>query len=345
MTTITPETNARIDALEARLTELAQRVADLTAENQRLRSANSPDTAEAQAGTWAVSRRGLIAAAAVPAGALLMGRSGPAAAADGGNVIAGQETQATNTTRVVSSAGHGLDGVTNSAVDGRAGVEGKAAATTGVTYGVWGKSDSIAGTGVFGEARAGSGSTVGVKGVSYTTDDGIGVYGEAMSGSPGIYCYGVYGAANGGPGGTGIRGEAKHPSGATIGVDGEVDSPIGVAVWGSNRAAESGKAVAVQGDTEGPTGRGVYGFAKHNSGVNYGVYGETNSTSAGFALYGQGRFKATGRCFLGAPASAPPDATLTKGGISFYLNTSTNRLKIRVKYPDGTLKTGSIALT
>jgi hypothetical protein len=274
-----------------------------------------------------------------------MSRSGPAVAADGDEVIAGQEAWTTSTTRVVSSAGHGRDGVTNSSVDGRAGVEGKAAAPTGKTCGVRGKSNSIAGTGVSGEARAGSGSTVGVKGVSYPTDDGIGVYGEAMSGSPGIFCYGVYGAANGGPGGTGIRGEAKHPSGATIGVDGEGASPAGVAVWESNRAAESGEAVGVQGDTVSPTGRGVYGCAMHSSGVNYGVYGETNSTSAGFALYRKGRFTATGRCFLGAPASAPPDATLTRDGISFYLHPVTNRLKIRVKYPDGTLKTGSIALT
>lgn len=345
MNTMTAETNARIDALEARLAELAHRVADLTAENERLRSAPTQRPGgESETAQRSMSRRGLIAAAAIPAGALLMGKSGPAAAADGDNVLAGQETQTTNTTRVVSSAGHGLDGVTNSAVNGRAGVEGKAAATSGQVYGVWGKSDSTAGTGVFGEARAGSGSTVGVRGVSYTTDDGIGVYGEAMSGSPGVYCFGVLGAANGGPSGTGIHGEAMHPSGLTIGVEGEVASPSGSGVYGSNSASASGTAIGVEGATQGPTGRGVYGLALHQSGVNYGVYGETKSSSAGFALYGKGRFKATGRCFLGAPASAPPAATLTNGGISFYLDTAANRLKVRVKYPDGTLKTASIPL-
>jgi hypothetical protein len=43
-------------------------------------------------------------------------------------------------------------------VDRRADVEGKAAAITGKTYGVWGKSNSIAGIGVFGKASATSGA-------------------------------------------------------------------------------------------------------------------------------------------------------------------------------------------
>jgi cell division protein FtsB len=48
MITVAPEPNARLDALQARLTGLAQRVADLTTENERLRSGNSPGMAEPQ---------------------------------------------------------------------------------------------------------------------------------------------------------------------------------------------------------------------------------------------------------------------------------------------------------
>ncbi len=77
--------------------------------------------------------------------------------------------------------------------------------------------------------------------------------------------------------------------------------------------------------------------------MTYGVYGECASDS-GFALYGRGRLKATGRCFLGAPAGRPNDNLLTKGGISFYLDPQSDRLKVRVKYPNGTLKTGAIPL-
>jgi hypothetical protein len=62
------------------------------------------------------------------------------------------------------------------------------------------------------------------------------------------------------------------------------------------------------------------------------VKGVSNTTDNGIGVYGEA-------------TSAPRDATLSKGGISFYRKPAANWLKIRVKYPDGTLKTGSIALT
>ena len=43
--------------------------------------------------------------------------------------------------------------------------------------------------------------------------------------------------------------------------------------------------------------------------------------------------------------AAPPDEDLANGQISFYLDEAGNALKVRVKYSDGTLKTGTVNLT
>jgi hypothetical protein len=45
-----------------------------------------------------------------------------------------------------------------------------------------------------------------------------------------------------------------------------------------------------------------------------------------------------------APAAAPTDGNLANGQISFYLDESGNNLKVRVRYSDGTLKTGTLAV-
>jgi hypothetical protein len=49
-----------------------------------------------------------------------------------------------------------------------------------------------------------------------------------------------------------------------------------------------------------------------------------------------------GRCAVGTPNSAPNDKTLPGETISFYLDQANNQLRVRVKYSDGTLKTGVI---
>ena len=50
------------------------------------------------------------------------------------------------------------------------------------------------------------------------------------------------------------------------------------------------------------------------------------------------------RPFLSAPNSAPVDADIHNGQISFWINQTTNDLVFRVKYSTGILKTGSISL-
>jgi hypothetical protein len=73
------------------------------------------------------------------------------------------------------------------------------------------------------------------------------------------------------------------------------------------------------------------------------VFGRADSPD-GYAVRAVGRLKSTGRTFLGTPTTAPADTDLDQGVISFHLDEATNTLKVRVKYSNGTLKTGSIAL-
>lgn len=53
----------------------------------------------------------------------------------------------------------------------------------------------------------------------------------------------------------------------------------------------------------------------------------------------------TGRAYLGCPDLAPTDSFIENGQWTGYLDVAGNKLKFRVRYPDGTLKTGEIALT
>lgn len=51
------------------------------------------------------------------------------------------------------------------------------------------------------------------------------------------------------------------------------------------------------------------------------------------------------RCFLGAPSTQPDSSALALNQITFYIDESTDKLKVKVKYHDGTVKTGEIALS
>lgn len=53
----------------------------------------------------------------------------------------------------------------------------------------------------------------------------------------------------------------------------------------------------------------------------------------------------TGRVYLGSPDLAPTDSEIDNGQFTFYLDVASNKLKVRVRYPDGTLKDGELALT
>ena len=66
------------------------------------------------------------------------------------------------------------------------------------------------------------------------------------------------------------------------------------------------------------------------------------STSDGTAV---AKFMGDNTVILGAKNTAPTDANLMAGSISFYLDETGHNLKVRVKYADGaTLKTGTLAV-
>lgn len=62
-------------------------------------------------------------------------------------------------------------------------------------------------------------------------------------------------------------------------------------------------------------------------------------------MYADGRLKTTGRAFLAVPSDPPSNVDIDNSGMTFYLEEGTNTLHVRVKYADGTVKNGSIALT
>ena len=53
----------------------------------------------------------------------------------------------------------------------------------------------------------------------------------------------------------------------------------------------------------------------------------------------------SGATVLGTPNSAISDFNLHSGSVTFYLDEGNHKLKFRVRYVDGTLKTGDISLS
>lgn len=87
----------------------------------------------------------------------------------------------------------------------------------------------------------------------------------------------------------------------------------------------------------------VMGAYMHAAGKNTHVFGVassevTFSQDDAFITYGL-------RAYLHAPNTAPTDADLKNSSISFWLDETNDALTFRVKYSDGTLKTGTVALT
>lgn len=119
--------------------------------------------------------------------------------------------------------------------------------TTGLAYGLFGRTDSSSGLGVYGYASASTGTNNGVAGISDSAS------------------------------GRGVFGQASSTTGTNMGVYGISNSTAGRGVFGQATATE-GVNYGVQGSSSSTAGRGVYGLASANSGANVGVYGATNST-------------------------------------------------------------------
>jgi hypothetical protein len=190
---------------------------------------------------------------------------------DTGDAIRGIST-------ATSGSSYGVYGRSYS-TEGR-GVYAWASATSGTTYGVRGDNSSTSGYGVYGLANATSGATHGVIGLSYSTS-GIGVAGWAMAtDGAGI---GIYGRSYS-TSGRGVSGWNSSTSGIAYGVYGLSSSTAGSGVFGTATAA-SGGTYGVFGQSASTSGRGVYGVAAATSGYTYGVRGDSSS-SDGYGLFG-----------------------------------------------------------
>jgi hypothetical protein len=161
-----------------------------------------------------------------------------------------------------SRDGTGVLGFSQS-TDGQAGVAGWANASSGQAYGVYGRSLSSGGIGLYGTAP-----TSGTLGIA-TSSSGVtyGVYGRNASyGGAGVYGISSYAS------GTGVRGQSN--SGAGV---------YGFSASGNGLEGSSGSGYGVYGSS---LTTGVMGVATSMSGTNYGVYGR-NSTSSGAGVYGK----------------------------------------------------------
>jgi hypothetical protein len=169
-------------------------------------------------------------------------------------------------------------GVYGTSVSGR-GVFGSATATSGITYGVFGRSESSTNwsAGVYGLANATSGDVWGVYGES-RSGIGKGVLGFASATSG--ESYGVYGVSAS-TSGSGVYGEASSTSGVTYGVFALSRSPDGAAVFGKNFAT-SGNST------------GVWGSTNSTASSASGVLGSEPGLGAGHAVYAIGSLAATG---------------------------------------------------
>jgi len=178
-----------------------------------------------------------------------------------------------------TGSGYGISGEASSTT-GR-GVYGNATAIAGLTHGIYGESSSVSGRGVTGRATATVGTTFGVRGVS-ASSIGYGVYGYA-SNTDGVN-YGVYGESDS-RFGTGVYGEVTDTdsAGQSCGVLGK-NAGLGSGVYGEVTAT-TGVTYGVYGYSQSTSGRGVYGFAFAGSGETYGVYG-TSWSMSGRGVYG-----------------------------------------------------------
>jgi hypothetical protein len=192
------------------------------------------------------SRRSVLAAVgvAVAGTATALGRPLTAAAANGAPTLLGKTNNATASTVISTTAGSGLYGKSSSTL-GR-GLFGLATATTGAAYGVYGTCASKDGGGVRGSATA-------------TTSTPNGVYGTTAA-----------------PSGSGVRGKNTAATGA------------GPGVYGESLASPDGQGVQGKGNRT-----GVSGYALATTGLTYGVYGQ-NLNYGGYALYGYGNGAVTG---------------------------------------------------
>jgi hypothetical protein len=136
--------------------------------------------------------------------------------------------------------------------------------------------------------------------------------------------FGVIGTSNG-DGAFGVQGHALG-AGGTVGVYGLVNSPAGIAVLGC--------------------------------GQQYGVSGYASDAN-GYAIHAMGNLKCDGKALVNAlecdgkatintiepPAAEPADGDIPVGCMTFTIDEQQDKLKVKIKFSDGSLRWGIVPLT
>ncbi len=207
--------------------------------------------------------------------------------ATGGAAITGHATATTGLTR-------GVIGRSDSP-DGR-GVQGYASSKTGRNYGVIGFTDSSDGSaaGVYGSATSSTGATSGVEGYTGSTQ-GTAVYGYAGTSSGATFGVRGHSASNQG---TGVYGFSSAPTGSTSGVQGRSASPNGVGVFGTSDAA-TGSAWGIFGSSGSTSGRAIGARAYSTTGTTYGIHSQVISNDGFSGYFTGGKFYVSGNVGIG----------------------------------------------
>jgi len=154
------------------------------------------------------------------------------------------------------------------------------------------------GSAVYALAQGPLGANQGVWGISHS-NIGVGVRGTALHEydreNPTVKSVGVGVRGNSKSlEGIGVEGVAETTTGENIGVRGESASKTGKGVYGeATNETLFATATGVQGVSASQFGKGVFGLASHTFGINYAVFGRTESPN-GFAGYFQGRVHVAG---------------------------------------------------
>ena len=134
-------------------------------------------------------------------------------------------------------------------------------------------------------------------------------------------------------------GDIEFEDDSDTGIDFEEDY-IALQTSGSAILVVSGSKVAI-----GPTPPGVGSFPSYRLDINgdiriRGNDIRDNSGSPAISFDGQGNVGT-----LQITSSIVPDEALEQQAISFYLDEGNNQLKVKVKYSDNSIKTGTISLS
>lgn len=152
-----------------------------------------------------------------------------------------------------------------------------------------------------------------------------------------------------------------NPATASVNIDGTGDHAIAAAhsgdtatgsgyyviAIGTNAVADGAEAIAIGGGESAPAAA----HADHSVaiGPNTLVTGShTNSVAIGTGSWTRVANQVTTgalRVMMGTPNSAPADDDIGGNQASFYLEESFDLLHVKVKYSDGTVKTGAISLS